>query len=96
MKTAVASTSLAVYRAMRAQGFAAMKARILARMKRGRLYTRRQLSELTRLETSSVSGRVFELIQEGAIEVCGKIHCPITGKNVEAIKRVDKQGSLFK
>jgi hypothetical protein len=95
MKTDLASSSLAVFDAMKGAGFAAMQALILAKMKHGRLYSRRQLAKLTKMETSSVSGRVNELIQSGAIKVCGTIRCPITGRNVEGIKRADEQKELF-
>lgn len=95
MRKAIASTSLAVFDALKGAGFAAMQALILAKMKDGQLYSRRQLSQMTKMETSSVSGRVNELIESGEIVVCGKMTCPVTGRTVEAIKRADKQAELF-
>lgn len=95
MKTAVAHSSINAHDAMQGTGFAALQALILARMKPGRLYSRRQLAQMTSLETSTVAGRVNELIELEAIVVCGTIKCPITHRNVEAIKRADEQMELL-
>lgn len=91
MRTDVASSSLEIYDAMKGAGFAALQALILSRMKYGKLYTRRQISKMTKLETSCVAGRVKELIDMDMVVVCGKTKCPITGNKVEAIKRADGQ-----
>jgi hypothetical protein len=95
MKTAVAHSSLQTFDAMSGSGFAAFQALILARMKHGQLYSRRQLSAVTKLETSCIAGRVNELIATGAIEVCGSMKCPISGRTVEAIKRPTEQMELL-
>lgn len=94
MKTHVTPSSLAAYDAMKGSGFAALQALILAKMKPGRIYSRRQLARLTKLETSCISGRVFELIEMGAIEVCGTIQCPLSGRHVEGLKRADEQAEM--
>lgn len=95
MRTRVTQSSLASFDAMKGTGFAALQALILAKMKHGRIYSRRQIAKLTKLETSTVSGRCFELISMGAIEVCGTIQCPISSRHVEELKRTDEQPELF-
>ena len=95
MKIAVSSTTLASYDQMNGAGFGALQSLILARMKPGQLYSRRQLAQMTRLETSTVAGRVNELISRDVLEVVGTIKCPVTQRNVEAVKRTDVQMALF-
>lgn len=95
MKTAVTRTSLSAYDALRSAAFHGQHALILGHMKAGRLYSRREIAKDLKLETSTVSGRVNELIEEGQIVVCGSIKCPITGRNVEAVKLVEQQVELF-
>jgi len=94
MKTNVSQTSLSAFDAM-AVGFASMQAEILGRMAPDQIYSRRQLAQLTKIETSSIAGRVNELIESGEIEVAGKFRCPVTGRMVEAVKRTAKQKALF-
>ena len=96
MKTAVTSSTLHAHDAMAGTGFAALQALILSRMKPGQLYSRRQLAQMTRLETSTVAGRCNELIKIGAIDVCGTICCPLTKRHVEALKRADEQLELLR
>ena len=95
MKTAVAEITLACYDRMNGAGFNALQSKILACMQIGAVYTRRQLAKATALETSTVAGRVNELIARGMLEVVGTIKCPITQRSVEAVKRTDVQMALF-
>ena len=95
MKTAVAHSSLQTHDALRGAGFAALQELILARMKPGRMYSRRQIAQLAHLETSTTAGRVNELIALGAIAVCGTIKCPMTGRSVEGIRRAGHQLELL-
>lgn len=95
MKTAVAHSSIRAYDSLVGAGFAALQAQILICMEPGRLYSRRQLAQLAKLETSTVAGRVNELIEIDAIVVCGIIKCPITMRHVEGLKLADKQLELL-
>lgn len=91
MRTAVAETSMRSYDALKASGFKGQHAAIVSHMERGQIYSRRQLAMLTGLETSAVAGRCNELITDKLLEVCGHIRCPITGRQVEAVKLVEAQ-----
>ena len=95
MKTNVAKTSIRNYDALKASGFNGQHAAIVSRMERGVIYSRRQISKLTGLETSTVAGRVNELVEDGQIIVCGNIKCPHSGRTVEAVKLVDVQMELM-
>jgi len=91
----IKESSLTAYDSLKSNGMAASQARILAHMQPGRLYSRREIARALDLETSSVAGRVNELIEMNQVEVCGHIKCPISRKTVEAIKLAGKQTSLF-
>lgn len=91
MKTAVTQSSLRSYDALKASGFKGQHAAIVSHMERGQIYSRRQLANLTGLETSAVAGRCNELMADGLIEVCGSIRCPITGRTVEGVKLAEAQ-----
>jgi len=95
MKTAVSHSSLKAHDAMQGAGFAELQTRILNCMQHGRLYSRRELSKLTKLETATVSGRCHELLSIGAIEVCGVIRCPVTNRHVDGLKRADEQMEIL-
>ncbi|WP_341973175.1 hypothetical protein [Roseateles sp. PN1] len=87
----MASTSLDAYRK---HDFSGAKAVIVQSMQPGIKYTRRELEKLTGLRTGTVTGRVFDLIDSGAIESCGKKVCSESGEMVEALKLPAKQGEL--
>lgn len=91
MKTAVARSSLRSYDFLKASGFCGQHAAIVSHMQRGQLYSRRQLATLTGLETSSVAGRVNELLEQGQVVVCGTLVCPLSLRHVEAVKLADAQ-----
>lgn len=95
MKTNVASTSIRSYDALKVSGFKGQHAAIVSHMERGQIYSRRQLAGVTGLETSAVAGRCNELIAQGQLVVCGVIKCPITGRQVDAVKLADKQLELL-
>lgn len=87
----VATTSIASYHDHKANRFAGQHGIILAVMRPGKLYSRRQIAKSSRLETSTVSARVNEMLASGQLEVCGTLKCPITGVKVEAVKLVAAQ-----
>lgn len=86
MRTAVTETSIKSYDALKASGFKGQHAAIVSHMERGQIYSRRQLSVMTGLETSAVAGRVNELLDDKILIVCGHIRCPITNRTVEAVR----------
>lgn len=93
--TTVAATSIAAFHDHKANGFAGQHGIILAVMRPGKLYSRRQISQMTKLETSTVSARVNEMLETGLLEVCGTLKCPHSGRHVEAVKRVAVQMELM-
>jgi predicted HTH transcriptional regulator len=95
MKTNVASTSLAAYDAIAGTLTAECHKKIVEAMQSGDFFTRKQIARILDMETSSVSGRVNELIELGVIEVSGQISCPISSRMVEAIKLAPQQKGLF-
>lgn len=90
----VTSTSRQAYHGHKANGFAGQHGIILAVMRPGKLYSRRQIAKASRLETSTVAGRVNEMLAAGQIEICGRLKCPVTGILVEAVKLVAEQMEL--
>lgn len=63
-----------------------MQKRIIEFMDSNTRYTRKQLSVMTGMETSTIAGRINELVKSGAVEIVGKSKCPITNKTVESVQ----------
>ena len=82
----VSTTSISAYRQHKGNNFAGQHGIILAVLHPGKLYSRRQIAKACKLETSTVSARVNELLEYGQLEVCGRMKCPVTGVTVEAVK----------
>ena len=92
MRTNVKDTSIDAYDDLRHTiKLGKMQQEVLSVMKPKTLYTRRELSRITKLETSTIAGRVNELIEAGFIDVVDKVKCPITNKTVEALILTEKQ-----
>jgi hypothetical protein len=82
----VAEASITAYRAHTSKGAAAsQQAAILAVMQPGQRYSRRLIAGMAQIETSACAGRCNELIEQGRIVPAGKMKCPITGQQVEAV-----------
>jgi hypothetical protein len=91
MKTSVKETSIDAYDNLKAnKELGRMQLNILNAMKDLTVYTRKQLAKELDMETSTIAGRVNELIGQGYIDVIGKKICPISSKNVEAIIKINK------
>ncbi|MES2415120.1 MAG: hypothetical protein V4614_15040 [Pseudomonadota bacterium] len=86
MKTAVTQTSIDSYHAHKGNNFNGQFETILKVMKPGVLYSRRQIAHLAGMETSTVAARMHAMVADGTVEVSGRIKCPHTGVNVEAVK----------
>ena len=95
MKTNMATTSLRPYKALKASGFKGQKAAIVSHMEPETVYSRRQLAQMTGLETSAVAGRCNALVAEGVLVDCGKIKCPVSGELVTGIKVAEAQMELL-
>ena len=95
MKTNVAITSIRSYHALRESGFKGQHAAILSHMEPDAIYSRRQLANMTGIETSAVAGRINELVDRGVVEQCGLMRCPVTGRTVSAVKVVCNQMELM-
>lgn len=90
-KKIVSTTSISAYRQHKANGYAGQHGIILAVMRPGMLYSRRQIATATRLETSTVAARINEMVVQGLIEVCGVLRDPVTNVTVQAVKLFVKQ-----
>lgn len=64
-----------------------MQEAIINQMQYDKEYTRKELAVKTGMETSTIAGRVNELVKSGAIEIVGKKKCPISKKKVECLMR---------
>lgn len=90
----VADTSVTAYREHRDTGKVSRQAQIiLSAMIPDRTYSRRELAKATRLELSSVCGRVHELLAIGLLEEVSPRPCSITCKTVHPVRLV--QPDLF-
>lgn len=91
-----ATTSIHAYHDHEASGKAStQRARIMAYMRhQTRPVSRREIARALGLETSTVSGRVNELMDVGIVAV-GRMQCPVTGKKVHALKAVPEQIDAF-
>ena len=88
MTTAVRETSIQAYAEHRATGHVtSSQAAILEAMKHGRDYSLSELSAMTGIEKSSVSGRINELLASGQVVISRLRACKITGKTVRATRR---------
>ena len=89
MKTKMKQTSINAYTDLKENyTLGNMQQKVLDVMKQNQLYTRRELANLTGMETSSIAGRVNELLQYGLLEVNEKVTCPYSKKMVESIVKV--------
>lgn len=86
MKTNVARTSLRAYDSIRPHTTAFYQNLIYDHMRPGKLYTRKQLARLCKLESNQITGRVKEMLEAETLEVFGTMICPITGKEVQAVR----------
>lgn len=87
MKTNVQDTSIAAYRHLELGSMQDQERKIVEVMSPGMVYSRRHLSILVGLDTSTVSGRVNSLIyKRHALVVEGTIHCCFTDRKVQAVR----------
>jgi DNA-binding Lrp family transcriptional regulator len=96
MLTNVTSSSLAAFDSIQAHIMGDSQRKIVEAMRPDTFYTRKQLARMLGMDTSSVSGRVNELIKDEVIEVVGQIRCPISKRMVEAIKLAPTQMELVR
>lgn len=94
--TAVASTSLRAYDALKAGKLGSQQQRVLAHMleRCDRDFTRQELVQSTGLAINAMCGRVKELLDAGLLEVAGTRTCTVTGNTVEALRLAPAQQSL--
>jgi DNA-binding Lrp family transcriptional regulator len=95
MRTNVTATSLAAHDSIAGTITADCHRKIIAAMQAEIFYSRKQIARMLGMETSSVAGRVNELIDLGVIEVVSQIICPISNRRVEGIKLAPTQKALF-
>lgn len=86
MKTAVAETSIKTYHSLVLEGLEGRERQIVEKMVPRIIYSRRQLSVMSGLETSCVAARVNKLVKNGVLEECGEIYCEITTRKVTAVR----------
>lgn len=88
MLTNVTETSRQAYAEHRASGLVtASQQKVLEVMRHGRDYSLSELSAMTGIEKSSVSGRINELKKLGQVVESRKRSCHVTGKTVTAVKK---------
>lgn len=86
MKTNIKSSSLdAFYDHKKSQKLQAQQLKIVSVMQPEKVYTRRELAQLSGIETSTVSARVNSMI-DTVIQIVGTKKDTTTGKTVEALK----------
>lgn len=89
MKTKIKKTSIRAYNSLRLTDLLCRTQQIVLKaMRKNAKYTRKEIAHRINFETSTVAGRVNELIAKGYINVVGKKTCPISKKTVEAIIKV--------
>lgn len=82
------ATSIESYRDARSSGMVTRsQSVILEAMKHGKDYSLSELSAMTGIEKSSVSGRINELLASGQVVISRLRACKITGKKVRATKK---------
>jgi len=87
MRTDTQKTSIDAYREHRATGHVtSSQQEILKNMMPGRDYSLSELSAMTGIEKSSVSGRINELKASGQVVESRKRACHVTSKTVTAVK----------
>ena len=88
MLTNVATTSADTYHAIRRDGsLTRQQTQIMAVIEHGADYSGREIALLLGMDTSTVSGRLFDLCASGALEVAPRRHCKYSGKCVEPVRR---------
>jgi predicted HTH transcriptional regulator len=86
MKNKVKETSLdAFYDHKKSKKLQAQQLKIVSVMQPEKVYTRRELAQLSGIETSTVSARVNSMI-DTVIEIVGTKKDTTTGKTVEALQ----------
>jgi hypothetical protein len=84
-KTKIKSSSLdAFYDLKKSTKLQAQQLKIVSVMQPAKVYTRRELAQLSGIETSTVSARVNSMI-DTVIEIVGTKRDPLTNKTVEAL-----------
>lgn len=58
--------------------------------------TRREISQMTKLELGAVAGRVNKLLEDGLLIEDGTVQCDTTKKQVKVIKPVEADGPQLK
>lgn len=89
MKTNVAQTSIESIHQHRESGKSITQKQIIIdcfKQFNNPILTRREISNLTKIELGAVSGRVNSLIKDGVLTECGTITDRKTGKTVNALK----------
>lgn len=88
MQTNVRDTSIDAYVEHKATGHVTSSQQaVLNAMRHGRDYSLSELSAMTGIEKSSVSGRINELKKSGQVIESRKRACRVTGKTVTAVRK---------
>ena len=86
MKKNVKKTSIRAYKMLKiSQLLCRTQLLVLNAMRKNKKYTRKEIAHKINFETSTIAGRVNELIAKGCVDVVGKKKCPISQRTVEAI-----------
>ncbi len=88
----VAYTSIMAYEEHKDSGKVGLQAMLIFKsMEAGKDYSRRELSELTGIELSSICGRVNEMLQIGMLAESDQRPCKITHKKIKPVKKANDE-----
>lgn len=91
MKTNVASTSIENYHQCILPNKAAQELYVLSVMSLNRLYTGRELAEITDFVPGTISRILGDLRKDDLVVIEGRKICPLSGKSVFAHRKLAKQ-----
>jgi len=86
----VAYTSVIAYEEHKNSGKVGLQAMLIFNnMEENKDYSRRELSELTGIELSSICGRVNEMLKIGMVEEADPRPCQFTQKTIKPVKKAN-------
>jgi DNA-binding GntR family transcriptional regulator len=87
MKTAVQSTSIQAYHAIRDDGHECRQSdQVMQAINAGFDYSLRELSQLTGIPVHTVSARVNKLKKDGMLEHANKRRCMVSGVTINPVR----------
>jgi hypothetical protein len=86
----VTMTSIEAYEDHKSSGKVGFQAKVIFNaMDKDKNYSRRELSNLTGIELSSICGRVNEMLQLGILIEDDKRPCAVTNKKINPVRKIN-------